>query len=68
MIFLDVNHSMIVIWKITMLAQLGAKQLFVKFLLQFLEFIIDSKSYICLLWKFEYELDWANCHAIMSQT
>ena len=44
-----VNHSMIVIWEITMLAQLGAKQLFVKFLLQFLEFIIDSKSYICLL-------------------
>ena len=29
MIFSDVNHSMIVIWKITMLAQLGAKQLFV---------------------------------------
>lgn len=28
MIFSDVNHSMIVIWKITMLAQLGAKELF----------------------------------------
>lgn len=29
MIFSDVNHSMIVIWKITMLAQLSAKELFV---------------------------------------
>ena len=30
MIFsVDVNHSMIIIWEITMLAQLGAKELFV---------------------------------------
>ena len=32
-----------------MLAQLGAKQLFVKFLLKFLKFIIDNKSCFCLL-------------------
>ena len=32
-----------------MLAQLGEKQLFVKFLLQILKFIIDSKGYSCLL-------------------
>lgn len=29
MIFSNVNHSIIVIWKITMLAQLGVKELFV---------------------------------------
>ena len=32
-----------------MLAQLGAEQLFVKFLLQILKFIIDSKGCSCLL-------------------